>query len=214
MGEGERSGNLGVWGSFAAPNTQISASYPPFSSRFWGEKGGQGGMRGVTCPPPLLNGEGVGGGIVLMLIKTTLVLTGTRVKMTSRYHPGSRLWRAPRYSDRQTISLRTASPGERRAFPSLLLAETLAGLHVQIAAPEGFSACCVALARTGSRFAVSLTQAYSFPSSPLIIQFHKIMPQITDAVNSLDKMVLLSHTCPLNHFINNIYKFERFLFAG
>jgi len=61
-------------------------------------------------------------------------------------------------------------PGERRAFPSLLLAETLAGFHVQIAAPEGFSACCAALAHTGSRFADSLTQAYSFPSSPLGVQ--------------------------------------------
>ena len=88
-------------------------------------------------------------------------------------------------------------PWERWACPSLLLAETRSGLHVQIAAPEGFSACCAALARTGSRFADSLTQAYSFPSSLLGVQLDKIMPQITDAVNSIE---MLGNACGPNPF--------------
>ena len=51
VGEGENIGNLGVWGSRAAPNTQISGFYPPFLPVFWGEKGGRGDERGYLSAP-------------------------------------------------------------------------------------------------------------------------------------------------------------------
>jgi hypothetical protein len=101
------------------------------------------------------------------LLKKTLVLTGTRVARTSRYHPGSRLWRAPRYSGRQRCKSTNRQPWRTAGFSVSLTGRYPSGFHVQIEAPEGFSACCVALACTGSRFAVRRTQAYSFPSSPL-----------------------------------------------
>jgi hypothetical protein len=46
LGEGGKIGNLGVWGSLAAPNTQISGFYPPFLPVLRGEKGGRGDKRG------------------------------------------------------------------------------------------------------------------------------------------------------------------------
>jgi hypothetical protein len=112
-------------------------------------------------PLPRQWGRGRGGGFQQ---QKTLALTGTRVEPISRYHPGSRNSRAPRYSDRQTPGLRTTCPGNGGLSRLSYWQNPVRSTRSDCSSGRIFS-LHTAPARTGSGFADSFKQAYSFPSS-------------------------------------------------